>query len=126
MPRVTVEMLKGRTREQKSAVIRGITEALVEGFGVSPSVVSVRIAETEPQNMAVGGVLCSDGAEGCGLRIMAIYMGGRTDEQRRTAAARMIEKVAAAVDVGAENVHVYFRAIVKEEMARNGVLNCDR
>ncbi|MGE0751127.1 MAG: 4-oxalocrotonate tautomerase family protein [Variibacter sp.] len=60
MPEVYVHAVKGRSQEQKQALVRDITEAVVKHFKVPIEVVLVEIVESEPHNKAKGGVFFSD------------------------------------------------------------------
>ena len=60
MPEVYVHAVKGRTHEQKRALIKDITDAVVKNFAVPIEAVMVEIVESEPTAKAKGGVLFSD------------------------------------------------------------------
>jgi 4-oxalocrotonate tautomerase len=60
MPEVYVHAVKGRTLEQKRALVRDITDAVVRNFSVPVDAVVVEIVETEPHSKAKGGVLFSE------------------------------------------------------------------
>ena len=60
MPEVYVHALEGRTKEQKRALIRDITEAVVKNFNVPVEAVVVEIIENSRDNKAKGGVLFSE------------------------------------------------------------------
>ena len=60
MPEVFVHAVKGRTLDQKRALVKDITDAVVKHFAVAPEVVTVAIIETEPTAKAKGGVLFSE------------------------------------------------------------------
>lgn len=60
MPIIQVEMLKGRTVEQKRAMAKKVTEALVETVGCKTEAVKIIIREMEFEDYAQGGVLHSD------------------------------------------------------------------
>ncbi len=64
MPMIRVEMLPGRTVEQKRAFARSVTDSAAELLGCSPAAVAVVFAEVDRQDWANGGVLESDKAEG--------------------------------------------------------------
>ncbi|MDC3416805.1 2-hydroxymuconate tautomerase [Aquibacillus salsiterrae] len=55
MPYVTVEMLPGRTDDQKKALIEKVTDAVVETTGASREKVVVFIEEINKQHYGVGG-----------------------------------------------------------------------
>jgi 4-oxalocrotonate tautomerase len=48
MPEVYVHAVKGRTLDQKSALVKDITDAVVKNFSVAPEVVTVEMVESEP------------------------------------------------------------------------------
>jgi 4-oxalocrotonate tautomerase len=60
MPEVYVHAVKGRTLEQKRALIKDITDAVVRNFSVPIDAVLVEIVECDPTSKAKGGVLFSE------------------------------------------------------------------
>ena len=60
MPEVYVHAVKGRTLDQKRALIKDITDAVAKNFSVPVDAVMVEIVETEPTAKANGGVLFSE------------------------------------------------------------------
>ncbi|MFA9422044.1 MAG: 4-oxalocrotonate tautomerase [Sedimentibacter sp.] len=60
MPIIQVEMLKGRTIEQKRALAEKVTQAVVETANCPKEAVKVIIREMEYENFAQGGVLKCD------------------------------------------------------------------
>jgi 4-oxalocrotonate tautomerase len=60
MPEVYVHAVKGRTLEQKRALVKDITEAVVRHFVVPAEAVMVEIVESDPACKAKGGVLFSE------------------------------------------------------------------
>jgi 4-oxalocrotonate tautomerase len=60
MPEIYVHMVEGRTLEQKRALIRDITDAVVRHIKVEPAAVMVQIVESPKENKAKGGVLFSE------------------------------------------------------------------
>ncbi len=57
MPVVTVQMWTGRTREQKRALVRAITDAMVQHAGAKPANLQVILQEVPKENWALAGVL---------------------------------------------------------------------
>ncbi|BBB28632.1 4-oxalocrotonate tautomerase [Neptunomonas japonica] len=55
MPIVQVNMLEGRTDEQKEALIREITEAMVRSISAPRESVRVMINEMPKQHFGIGG-----------------------------------------------------------------------
>ena len=60
MPIVQVEILEGRTLEQKRKMVAKVTDALVETTGCPIEEVKIIIRETSRENLAGGGVLYAD------------------------------------------------------------------
>jgi 4-oxalocrotonate tautomerase len=60
MPRIIVQATKGRSLEQKRGLVRDLTKAMCDNFDVEPDQVTVVIQESDPENIAKGGVLAAD------------------------------------------------------------------
>jgi 4-oxalocrotonate tautomerase len=56
MPEILIHIAEGRTKESKQALMKDITEAVVEHFGVQPDRVVVQIVESSKDNKTRGGV----------------------------------------------------------------------
>ena len=60
MPTYHLEMLEGRTLEQKKKLVQEITRVTVEVLGGRPEAVNIVITEVKRENWATGGVLWSE------------------------------------------------------------------
>ena len=60
MPVITVKALEGRTVEQKRALVKDITEAVVKDFKAEPEAVIIYIIESSKDNLAKAGQLFMD------------------------------------------------------------------
>jgi 4-oxalocrotonate tautomerase len=60
MPEVVFYALGGRSVEQKRALIKDFTDAVVKNYKVEPSAVTITIVESAKEDKAKGGVLFSD------------------------------------------------------------------
>jgi 4-oxalocrotonate tautomerase len=60
MPEVYVHAVEGRTLDQKRALVKDITDAVVRHFAVPADAVVVQIMESPKTDKAKGGVLFSD------------------------------------------------------------------
>ncbi len=60
MPEVIVELAQGRTVDQKRAIVKGITQVIVETCDVSPDAVTVILHENPLTDKGKGGVLFAD------------------------------------------------------------------
>lgn len=57
MPYVRIELIEGRTEDQKAAIAQAVTQAMVEHGGANPQSVFVVFEDVAPQNWAVSGTL---------------------------------------------------------------------
>ena len=62
MPEVVVYAIAGRSAEQKKALMKDITDAVVKNYKVEPGAVVVTVVESEKQDKMKGGVLFSEQA----------------------------------------------------------------
>ena len=60
MPEIVVYAVAGRSDEQKKALMKDITDAVVKNFGVQPGQVVISLMETQKHNKMKGGVLFSE------------------------------------------------------------------
>jgi 4-oxalocrotonate tautomerase len=60
MPTLKVEMLEGRTPEQKTALVKALTQAVVDSLGSKPESIDVLLFDIPRQNWATGGVQWSE------------------------------------------------------------------
>jgi 4-oxalocrotonate tautomerase len=60
MPEIYVHAVEGRSLDQKRALVREITAAVVKNFNVPAESVMVQIIESAKENKAKGGVLFSE------------------------------------------------------------------
>ncbi len=60
MPEVTIQMVEGRTLEQKRELARRVTDLIVEVCKVDASAVLVVFNENKAEDKAKGGILFSD------------------------------------------------------------------
>jgi 4-oxalocrotonate tautomerase len=57
MPVVTIQMWTGRTASQKRALVRAITEAMMQHANAKPDNLHVIIQEVPKENWALAGVM---------------------------------------------------------------------
>jgi 4-oxalocrotonate tautomerase len=61
MPFITVEILKGRTLDQRREFARRVTEVAVDTLNTTPDKVRIVFRELDPTDLARDGRLTSDG-----------------------------------------------------------------
>jgi 4-oxalocrotonate tautomerase len=60
MPTYHIELLEGRSVEQKRKLVQEITRVTVEVLGTSPDAVDIIITDVQRNNWATGGKLWSE------------------------------------------------------------------
>ena len=60
MPTYHIEMLEGRTLEQKKKLVEEITRVSVEVLGGTPQMVDILIVDVKRENWATGGKLWTE------------------------------------------------------------------
>ncbi len=60
MPIIRVEMYKGRTREQKRALVRELTDAFLRTCGGKPDSLQIVISDVDQEDWGSGGTLAID------------------------------------------------------------------
>lgn len=60
MPYVNLQITKGATREQKSQLVREITDSLVRVLGKKPEHTHIVIQEIDEENWGFSGLLTDD------------------------------------------------------------------
>jgi 4-oxalocrotonate tautomerase len=60
MPTIRVDMMEGRTPEQKTALVKALTQAVVDSLGSKPESVDVLLYDIKRENWATGGVQWSE------------------------------------------------------------------
>ncbi len=60
MPYINVQITRGATRDQKSQIVRDMTESLVRVLGKRPEHIHIVIQEIEEENWGFAGMLTDD------------------------------------------------------------------
>jgi 4-oxalocrotonate tautomerase len=64
MPVIRVDMLAGRSREQKRELVRELTSAFVRSCGGTPESVQIVIQDMAKEDWGAGGILMADKVPG--------------------------------------------------------------
>jgi len=60
MPTLRVELMEGRTPEQKKALVQALTQAVVDTLGSKPESVDIVLFDIKRHDWATGGQLWSE------------------------------------------------------------------
>ncbi len=114
-----MEILEGRSPEQKSSIVEGIQETISNVFYIPQHLVTVCIVEANFCNMASSGKLRSDIAEGESKygallepRLTILYMKEHSVDQRRKAVRQMTETISEIAGVSANDVLIFFQRTI--------------
>jgi 4-oxalocrotonate tautomerase len=64
MPHITVELIEGRTVEQKRKLVEGITQVVVDALKVPAEAVSISLNDKKREDLAKAGRLYIDQSPG--------------------------------------------------------------
>ena len=135
MPTINVEILEGRTLDQKRALIKEICDVITVAFKVPADAVSVRVQDMKFIDLENGDesywdffqhegkVLCSGSGE---PRITIFCIEGRSLEQKREAVRQISEKCAEILGISLGEVKVFINDMKKDQFSIGGKLICDR
>ena len=134
MPRVTIEILEGRTLEQKRALGKEICEAIAEAFQFTTDRVAVRIIDVKFEDFATDAELCCDkslrekrvvyGGQ-VEPRILIQFVVGRTLDEKRSIVKLVAERVARILDLPINDVKITLFEVNKDQFSTGGILLCD-
>ncbi len=134
MPRFTIEVLEGRTMEQKRALAKEICDAISECLHVPLDAALLRIIEVPFENFAQGGVLRADASSDEGKpiygrvlepRITGQFFAGHPMEEKRALVKRITERIAPILNVAEEDVKIFMIEMRFDQFAHNGMMVCD-
>jgi 4-oxalocrotonate tautomerase len=60
MPTIRVDLMEGRTVDQKRALVKALTQAVVDTLGAKPESVDILLFDIKRHDWATGGELWSD------------------------------------------------------------------
>jgi 4-oxalocrotonate tautomerase len=60
MPTIRVDLMEGRTVDQKRALVKALTQAVVDTLGAKPEAVDILLFDIKRHDWATGGELWSD------------------------------------------------------------------
>ena len=134
MPRVMVEILEGRTLDQKRALVKAICEEVSKGFKVPESAVAVRISEIRFTDLGANSKLYWDASMqakevvyggGAEPRITLLCIEGRSIEEKRVVVKQIAEKCAPILGVPLSDVKLFVTEMKRDQFSIAGKLICD-
>ena len=134
MPRVTIEMLEGRSLDQKRALAREIAAAIAECYKLPMRTGMVRFVDVKLEDFASGGELRWDTSLREGHIVYGRILEPRitiqclefyTREMERNLVKRISEKVSEILEAKPSDVKIYMQKMKNDQYATAGVLASD-
>ena len=134
MPRVTIEMLEGRTLDQKRALAKEIAAAIAECYQLPMRTGMVRFVDVKLEDFASGGELRWDTSLREGHIIYGRILEPRitiqclefyTKEMQRNLVKRISDKVSEILGANPSDVKIYMQIKKNHQYAAAGVLVSD-
>jgi len=115
MPILTVQILPGRSAQQKTQLLTRVSQAVVDSLAAPLSSVRVVLQEVAAEHVIVGGEVGKDMAL---LRIMLIE--GRTEEKKAALFAAVSRAVHESIDISEQDIRIIITDVPKTDMGVAG------
>ena len=134
MPRVTFEMLEGRTIEQKRELVEVISDAVSVCFQVPRDYALIRFIDVKFEDFASDGELRCDTSlrEGKPVygrrlepRLTVLFIEGRSMDQRRAFVKTIAPEISRILDVPLKDVLIFMLEMKNDELSYGGIFPCD-
>ena len=108
MPNIFIHVMKGITPEQKSSMVKRITEVTSKDVGVPLDFVRIIFTEHPAENMAIGGEFFDTGSHTFYPLVFVNTRAGKTDELLKTIRLHIAEAIAETFGYPEDKITVYF------------------
>jgi 4-oxalocrotonate tautomerase len=134
MPKITFEMLEGRSIAQKRELVKALSDAVEECFCVPRDYALIRFVEVPFENFASDGELRCDISlrEGKPVygrrlepRLTVQFIEGRSLDQRRVFVKKAASAIAEILDVPLKDVLIFMQEMKNDELSYGGVFPID-
>jgi len=115
MPILTVQILPGRSAQQKTQLLTRVSQAVVDSLAAPLSSVRVVLQEVAAEHVIVAGEVGKDMAL---LRVMLIE--GRTEEKKAALFAAVSRAVHESIDISEQDIRIIITDVPKTDMGVAG------
>ena len=115
MPIINIQIMQGHSAEQKTALLKNMTQAVVDSIAAPLPSVRVVILETPRENVIVGGELGQDMA----LATVGL-ISGRTEELKAALVAALANAVEKSIGLSIQNVRTIILDTPTTDMGVSG------
>lgn len=115
MPILTIKIPTGHSDAQKTALLKGLTDAVLKSLNAPLSSIRISIDEVAPENTIVAGVLGQPNA-----LVHAALIAGRTEELKAALIAEVAKAVEQAIGLPTEHTRVLIQDYPTTDMGVAG------
>jgi len=115
MPILTIKIPTGHSEQQKAALLKGLTEAVLASLNAPLPSIRVSIDEVAPQNTIVAGVLGQPNA-----LVHAALIAGRTEQLKAALIAEVAKAVEQAIGLSTQHTRVLIQDYPTTDMGLAG------
>ncbi len=121
MPNLNVYVVEGFAAEQKAALLKGMTDAVVETIGAPRESVRIFLIELAKAHVCVGGELLSEAEQPGGPTVHALLIAGRTAAQKAALIAGLTRVIEETLQVPAAPVRVMILDVPNTDFGLGGL-----
>ncbi|KAG0921898.1 hypothetical protein G6F31_020126 [Rhizopus arrhizus] len=117
MPILNVQILQGHSAAQKAALLKAVSNAVVESIAAPLPSVRIVLQEVPAENVIVAGEIGKRM-----VRVDAALIEGRDEAKKAALIAAVNQAVCTSIDISGEDVRVLIRDVPKGDMGvANGI-----
>ena len=121
MPNLNIYVVEGFAAEQKTALLKGMTDAVVETIGAPRESVRIFLIELAKAHVCVGGTLLSELEQPGGPTVHALLIAGRTEAQKAALIDALTRAITETLDVPADPVRIMILDVPKTDFGLGGL-----
>lgn len=115
MPILTIKIPTGHSNAEKTALLKGLTDAVLKSLNAPLSSIRISIDEVAPENTIVAGVLGQPNA-----LVHVALIAGRTEELKAALIAEIAKAVEQAIGLSTEHTRVLIQDYPTTDMGVAG------
>jgi len=115
MPILNVQILQGRSAQQKKDLLANVSQAVVDSIAAPLKSVRVMLSEVPAEHVIVAGEVGKDAA-----LVQAMLIEGRTEEKKAALLAAVSRAVHQSIDISEDDVRVIITDVPKTDMGMAG------
>lgn len=114
-------MVEGFAAEQKAALLKGMTDAVVETIGAPRESVRIFLIELAKAHVCVGGTLLSEAELPGGPTVHALLIAGRSEAQKAALIAGLTRVIEETLQVPATPVRIMILDVPNTDFGLGGL-----